>query len=385
MHIVFLCNEYPPGPIGGLGAFVHTLAHALANTGHQITVLGYYRIPATRVENDEGVHVIRIPHTGLAGMGFVINGLKLRRELRHRHAAMPVDLVEAPELGLSLLSPSSPGTKVIRMHGGHHFFQTTLGQQPKAWRSWLERRSFARADQLCAVSQFCADTTRNLLRLGSRPIEILPNPVDTERFHPLPEVPEDDGLIVFAGTICDKKGVRELVQAMPAVIAAVPHAKLKLFGKDWRNPATGRQFRDEYEGLIPTELSRHIEFAGPIEHGRLPHEYARAQVCVFPSHMETQGIVIVEGMAMAKAVVTSKLGPGPELITHGEHGLLCDPHQPGDIAAQLIRALQDASLCRTLGAAARQRAVTEFSLATLLPRNEAFYQRCLASHYTALG
>lgn len=378
MHLVFLCNEYPPGPIGGVGAVVKTLATALAANGHPVTVMGNYRVPASREDLDGRVRVIRLRHTGLAGMGFLLNGISLRRELRRLHAATPVELIEAPELGLSQLSASCPGRKVIRMHGGHHFFQTTLGQRPKPWRGWLERRSFARAGHLCAVSRFVADTTRDLLHLGSRPVEILPNPVDTEMFHPMPEIPEEEGVIVFAGTICDKKGVRELVQAMPAVVAAMPQAHLRLFGKDWRNPATSRPFREEYEALIAPEIARHIEFAGPLDHSRLPQEYARAQVCVFPSHMESQGLVIIEGLAMGKAVVTGKLGPGPELITHGEHGLLCDPHQPSDIAAQLIRALQDASLRRALGAAARQRAVTEFSLATLLPRNEAFYRRCLA-------
>ena len=385
MHIIFICNEYPPGPIGGVGAFVKTLGQALATSGHQVTVMGNYHVPASRVENDGNVRVVRLRHTDFFHMGFLFNGLSLRRELRRLHIGMPIDIIETPELGQSLLSASTPGVKVIRMHGGHHFFQTTLGQQPKAWRSWLERRSFARADHLCAVSHFVANTTRTLLHLGARPVEILPNPVDTEKFRPMPEVPEEEGLIVFAGTICDKKGVRELVQAMPAVIAAVPHARLRLFGKDWRNPATGDFFRKEYERLIPMALAERITFQGPVEHGQFQRELARAQVLVYPSYMEAMPIAWFVGMAIGKPLVASKLGPGPEVIVHERDGLLCDPRQPADIAAQLIRLLKDASLRRTLGTAARQRAVAEFSLATLLPRNEAFYRRCLASHYTALG
>jgi glycosyltransferase involved in cell wall biosynthesis len=263
------------------------------------------------------------------------------------------------------------------MNGGHHFFTTTLGMRPTIWRSWQERRSFARADELCAVSQFIAETTRELLKLGHRPIEILPNPVDTERFKPRPDIREEDGLIVFIGTLCEKKGVRQLVQAMPRIVTEVPLARLLLVGRDSIDPLTGESFKSLLERLIAPEMRSRIELKEFVDNNRLPEVLARASVCAYPSHMEAQGIVIIEGMAMGKAVVTTSTGPGPELVEDNVSGMLCDPYRPDSIAEKVIRLLKDSELRKQIGERARLRAVSNFSVETLVRRNIDFYERCI--------
>jgi glycosyltransferase involved in cell wall biosynthesis len=270
-----------------------------------------------------------------------------------------------------------PARKVIRMNGGHRFFAVTLGKKPRPWRSWLESTSFGRADALCAVSRFVGETTRSLLHLGDRPIEILPNPVDVSLFSPRPGVPEEEGLILFVGTVCEKKGVRQLIQAMPGVVARVPRARLIVAGRDSVDPDTGTSYTSGLKGLLPPDLADRVEFLGHVEHAGLPGLIARSQVCIFPSHMESQGIVIVEAMAMGKAVVTSRTGPGPELVDDGISGVLCDPHDPGTIAEAVAAVLGDPGLRRGLGDEARRRAVHDFSTEALVGRNEDFYARCL--------
>lgn len=384
MHICFLCNEYPPGPHGGVGSFTQTVGRALAGRGHQVTVVGVYLGGEADEENDQGVRVLRLPHTRLPGAGFLVNGHRVRTALRHLHRQSPIDVLEGPELSLAVVPHGFPAAKVIRMHGGHHFFSVTLGVKPRPWRSWLERRSFGRADYLCAVSRFAAETTRKLLKLGITPIEILPNPIDTEAFAPRPQVAEEAGLIAFVGTVCEKKGIRQLVEAMPRVVGEVPTARLWVCGRDWRDPKTGTSYTAGLRSTISAEFAARVEFRGPVENAVLPEILSRAAVCVYPSHMETQGIVVNEGMAMGRAVLASRTGPGPELIEDGVHGLLCDPHSPADIAEKLIRLLKDPALRRRLGTAARERAVHEFSVDALVTKNEEFYRRCVEQHHKAI-
>ena len=93
--------------------------------------------------------------------------------------------------------------------------------------------------------------------------------------------------------------------------------------------------------------------------------------------MESQGIVCVEGMACAKAVVASRTGPGPEVIEDGVSGLLCNPHDPADIAEKVVQVLCDRDLAEKLGKAARERAEAVFSADVLVRKNEAFYERCV--------
>lgn len=376
MHICFLCNEYPPGQHGGVGSFTQTLARQLVARGHQVSVVGVYPGERAGEENDEGVRVLRLPHAALPGTGFFVNGSRLHRALLHLHHQTPLDIVEGPELSLAVLPKQFPAYKVIRMNGGHHFFAATLGAQPRRWRSWLEQRSFSHADRLCAVSRFVAETTRQLLHLGEQPIEILPNPVDTERFRPQPEIAEQEGLLFFAGTVCEKKGIRQLVQAMPQIVAAAPHARLWIAGRDWHDPQTGASFSEKLRGMIPPALTDRIEFKGAVAHAELPQMMARASICVYPSHMEAMPLAWLEGLAMGKAVVASETGPGPEAIEDGVSGRLCNPHDPAALAETIIPLLRDGALRQRLGAQARLRALNKFSVTALAERNEDFYRRC---------
>lgn len=99
--------------------------------------------------------------------------------------------------------------------------------------------------------------------------------------------------------------------------------------------------------------------------------------------MEAQGIVIVEGMAMGKAVGAGGTGPGPELIEDEISGMLCNPHVPDSIAEKAISLLKDAPLRRQIGARARSRAVSKFSVETLAGRNADFYRCCVENRREA--
>jgi glycosyltransferase involved in cell wall biosynthesis len=289
-HLCFLCDEYPPGNQGGIGSFVQTLSRKLAGRGYQITVAGLYRRPDRHVDDDAGVKVRRLPATRFRGLGFWLNGACLRRELHRVTTTNPIHLLEGSESAFALVARARPPIKIIRMHGGHHFFSTTLGRRPRAWRAWIERRSFSRADHLCAVSRFVATTTRPLLGLGEVPIEIIPNPVDTVRFRPRPEVRVDPGRLVFVGTLCEKKGIRQLIQAMPRIVARVPGAHLVACGRDTKDPANGRSYRATLEASVDPVLRGVIHFLDHVENSQLPRELAAAQVLVYPSHMEAHPV-----------------------------------------------------------------------------------------------
>jgi glycosyltransferase involved in cell wall biosynthesis len=307
-----------------------------------------------------------------------VNGARLRRELARIHAEAPISLIEGAEAAFAMIPRAFPVPKVIRLNGGHHFFAVTLGKKPRPWRSFIERRSFRRADHICAVSQFVADQTRPLLGLDGRPIEVLPNPVDVHHFQPT-ATPVVDGEMVFVGTLTEKKGVRQLVLAMPRILEAAPHARLVLVGRDTPDPADGGSYAAMLRSLLPPALASRIEFKGHVSRGDLPGILARASVAVFPSHMESQGLVIVEAMAAGKPVVTGMLGPGPEIVEHGISGMLCDPHDPESIADQVVTLLGDSALRARVGLAARVRAEQVFSENALVARTESFYARCVAS------
>jgi glycosyltransferase involved in cell wall biosynthesis len=375
MNLAFLCSEYPPSRGGGIGTFTQALGRALARAGHRVDVVGLYDVDEDVCEEDQGVRVWRLRRAEMPLTRFLRNGWKATRKLRALQGE-GLELVEGQENGFAAIGRLPGVKKVIRMQGGHHFFAVTLGKKPRPWRAWQERRSFEQADAICAVSRYVAEVTRELLGLGDMEIPILPNPVDVSVFRPMPDIPEEPSLIVFAGTVCRKKGLEPLIRSMETVLREVPEARLVVAGRDQAEPGVG-SFREYLLGLMPPEVRRAVSFLGPVAHHELPELYARAQVCVFPSFMESQGIVFVEAMAMGKALVAPGIPPVLEMLEDEIQALVCDPHDPETIAAGLIRCLRDAELRRRLGAQGRQRAVERFSTEVLLEKNLAFYRQVL--------
>ena len=262
------------------------------------------------------------------------------------------------------------------MHGGHCYFKVTLGERPGRFMKWQEKRSFRTATHVCAVSRFVGETTRRLLDLGPIPIPVILNPVNLDVFRPKPEVQEQNGLLVCVGTVIEKKGIRQLVEAMPRIVEGCPCARLVVYGNDTIHPQTGGSYTEWLLNRIPAGLMDRVTFAGPVNRDRIPSLLAEASVCVYPSHMEALPIAWVEGMAMGKAVVASQTGPGPEVLNDGVSGLLCDPYSPDSIAHAVLRFLDDPQLRRRMGSAARLRAEERFSLTALVDENVAYYQSC---------
>lgn len=376
MHICYLCNEYPPARHGGIGSFTQTLARELVKHGHTASTIGLYPIATEVREEDRGVTVVRLPEGRVPNFRIAANYWRTQRAIRRLDRERPIDVLEGAERAFCLVSPRLRIPKLIRMHGGHVFFRTTLGEAPERQKVVEEKRSFRVATHLCAVSRYVGETTRKHLGLGDRPIPVILNPVDLAVFRPRDPALEEEGLIVYVGTIIEKKGIRQLVDAMPRVVQACPSARLIAYGNDTPDPATGQSFTETLRRGIPPALADRITFAGAVRREELPGLMAKASVCIYPSHMEALPIAWVEGLAMGKAVVAARAGPGPEVVEDGVSGILCDPHDPSSIAAALERALGDRGLRAALGKAARERAERLFSLEQLARDNIAFYRAC---------
>jgi glycosyltransferase involved in cell wall biosynthesis len=157
-------------------------------------------------------------------------------------------------------------------------------------------------------------------------------------------------------------------------LAAVPHARLEVYGGEVIDPAPPKPLTAELIRSMPREVAARVEWKGRVDRETLAHAIRRASICAYPSHMEAMPIAWLEGMATGKALVVSKTGPGPEIVDDGVTGLLCDPRDPDSIAEQIIRLLNDAPLRCRLGSAARQAAVQRYSLDKIVEQNLAYYR-----------
>ena len=378
MHICFLTNEYPKAgfPHGGLGSFVKTMAEALVGKGIQVTVVGLNYVLSDETENVNGVNVIRIRKSKVKGLAWYFNSKNIAKTIAAIHKKNRIDIIEGAELSLAFLPKIKEIKYIIRLHGGHHFFAEGENRGINWWKGFQEKRSFKKADAFIAVSNYVKSHTAKYLSYHNKPIEVIFNPINSQLFQPK-DVAIDVNNITFAGTICEKKGVRQLIQSFPLVKEKFPSAVLNLYGRDWLFPDGNSYIKMLQETELPKlgEYAKDVVFHGVVSFAEIPNAYAKAAVCVFPSHMETLGLVAPEAMAMEKPVIFTKLGPGPEVIIDGETGLLCNPHQPEDIANKIVYLLSNPELSLQFGKKARTSVLERFEITNLVKQNIAFYTK----------
>lgn len=377
MHICFITHEYPkPGfPHGGLGSFVKTIGEALATKGIRVSVVGMNYTSHYEETTTSGVSVYRLKRSTVKGLSWWLNSKAVTAKIGEIHKQHPIDIVETAELGLAFLHKIKEIQYVIRLHGGHHFFAQAENRGINWWKGFQEQRSFAKADAFIAVSKYVKTHTEKYLSYRNKPLGYIFNPINTDLFHPI-AIPTVPFQIVFAGTVCEKKGVRQLLQAFPVVKEKFPAATLEIYGRDWLFPdgSSYRQMLVEKELPKLGDFASAVHFHGAIAFESLPTKYAQAQVCVFPSHMETLGLVAPEAMAMGKPVIFTDKGPGPEIITDTVTGLLCNPLDPQDIAEKILWVFEHEALASEMGEKASRNISSRFAVNAVLNKNIDFFK-----------
>lgn len=106
--------------------------------------------------------------------------------------------------------------------------------------------------------------------------------------------------------------------------------------------------------------------------------YQAADVYVHAAIEEVFGLVVAEAMSTGLAVVASDVGGVPELVRHGEQGLLAPPQDPAALARCIERLIAQPALRERLGRCALQRATREFGESLMLDRYFDWFEEVLA-------
>ncbi|WP_431158302.1 glycosyltransferase family 4 protein [Winogradskyella poriferorum] len=372
MHICFISSEYPLWKSGGVGTFLQTFGRALVNEGHKVSIVGIGNSDYEEL-NDKGVKIYRLPKSTIPFGKFIFNTISISSKIEKIHKQENIDIVESAELGLAFMRKNPALKYVIRLHGGHHFFAESENRKVHWWQGLKEKLSFKKADGFIAVSNYVKEHTSKFLSFHNKPIEIIYSPINTELFHPNPNQKAQPYNITFVGTICEKKGVRQLIMAMEAIKRKYPEVHLNIFGREWFYK-DGRSYTEMLKTKYKEIIENCVTIHGVLPFEQVPEKYCLAQVCVFPSHMETQGLVAQEAMAMQKPVVFSKKGPGPETIKEFETGLLCDPLNINEIAEKISWFFEHEDKALEMGKKARQYVLKTFDIETSLAKNIDFYK-----------
>ena len=377
MRIGIVSQSYYPR-YGGVTEHVHALAVELRRRGHDATIItSRFR----KGETGEASGVRRIGYNILvpfnrAFVDFSV-GWGLKGQLRRAIRELDLDIVHvhcptAPTLPVMAVQVCDrPIVGTFHSTGGRtamqDLFHPALGPL------------VARLNGRIAVSTTARDTAE-LYYPG--PYELIPNGVDVERFHPLvapfPEWRDPDKVnILFVGRLDPRKGVQDLIAAMPEVIHRTEgRARLLVVGDSYLRP--------QVEAEVAEQARRHIHFLGHVPSADLPRWYATGDIFCSPATgNESFGIVLAEAMAAGRAVACSDI-PGYRCVVTPGRDAACFP--PGDvraIARTLAQLVDDPERRGRLAEAGRRRAF-DFAWPRVVDRIEAVYREAVGNHRAAL-
>ena len=225
MHICFLTNEYPKqgASHGGIGTFVKFLAENLVSKGITVSIVGINNSLLNENIVDKKVSIYRLGKSHWKFGKFYHHTRKIQNKLKEIHVQNPIDIVEGSELNFAFFPNKTPYKKLIRLHGGHHFFAIEQGLKPALWRGFQEKRSFKKADYYVAVSDFVGNQTKKYLN-SNFSFETIYNSINLESFYESNIEKEKPFKIVFIGTVCEKKGIDKLILALPLIKKTAPRS-----------------------------------------------------------------------------------------------------------------------------------------------------------------
>lgn len=161
--------------------------------------------------------------------------------------------------------------------------------------------------------------------------------------------------LVCAGRLDPAKRVLDIIEALPQLAAAGVDCTLTIFGQGpQRDTITSR--------IQALGLSDRVQLAGAVPHAQLMDAFAAADLLVHASEMESFGMVMVEAMAHGLPVVAAASAGARDIVLHDTTGLLFPVGDVTGLVASIRRLAQDVALRTTMGAAARQRVESLFSL-----------------------
>lgn len=214
---------------------------------------------------------------------------------------------------------------IIHAHSADfHLFYSELPQLLKQWLSW----SFRKCTRFIVLSDSWKKFYIENLGLKPEQVIVLPNAVRIPAQIPQ-HVDSNQVFFLFLGRIGQRKGAFDLINAF-ASLPAQEKSKAKL-------TMAGDGDVEKARSLIQTlNLVDHITILDWVDKEKRDELLAKADVFVLPSYNEGLPMALLEAMSWGLAVITTKVGGIPEVVTQNQNGLLLNP---GDIQ-QLSEAMQ---------------------------------------------
>ncbi|PZO23338.1 MAG: glycosyltransferase family 1 protein [Leptolyngbya foveolarum] len=270
------------------------------------------------------------------------------------------------------------------------------------WLSQFDRAvlasRLAQVDLITSCSDYITDKIKARFPEVAARCQTVYNGVDTQQFAEAQAIAQQAALqatenaqaapnLLFVGRVSPEKGLHTLISAFTEVADKFPAAQLFVIGSQKqitsefvidanedplvKNLAVFNSvnYLQHLKNQLPSDIADRVIFTGQISHLELQEYFQRADILINPSVSEAFGMSLVEAMATSTPTIGTAVGGMPEIVRHGETGLIVPSERPAAMADAITQLLLNQPLRAKMGEAGRARAVETFSwqaIATVL-------------------
>ena len=363
MRIGLFTNNYLPF-CGGVTISVETLRRGLERRGHEVWTFAP-RFPGTVDRDPRIVRVPSVPAATYPEFALPIPWVpRIGRRVRELvpdvfHAHHPFLLGPAARRLARRLRRPLVFTYHTRYEKYAHYVPLTRSLVEAAALT-LSTRFAARADAVIAPSALVRDQLR--ARGVATTIAVVPTGVDLARFGPGERraaraalgLPADDPVVLYVGRLDREKSVDRVLVAFDRIAGTLSRARLWLVGQ-------GKEMEALRRHAARLTAGDRVHFAGVRPHAALAAWYQAADLFLFASETETQGLVLAEAAACGLPAVAVTAPGCDEVVRDGQTGILTKA-DPAALAEAAIGLLLDPDRRAAMGSRARQVAEQAFGV-----------------------
>ena len=277
------------------------------------------------------------PNVTLSDCTSPLYSVKEQLELRQK-TPRETELFWSPHYNIPLLYR---GKLLVTVHDVFHLAAPDMSVPKKLYAKGIFRAVRRKADAIVTVSEFSKDELIRLTGRGDQEVTPIHIGVD-EAWFGVPDRPRpyEKPYVLFVGSVKPHKNVGGLIRALEYAQHQIPH-DLVIVGR-----REGLLTADEAVAATAAALGERVHFTGFVEEEHLKQFVKHADALVLPSFYEGFGLPPLEAMACGCPALVSNAASLPEAC--GDAALYCDPHNPQDIADQLVLLMEDKALQSSL-------------------------------------
>ena len=416
MHIAMIAGEYPPR-WGGIGSVVYHLAGHLASFGHQVTIIT--RADDIKAPAQSGVNIVEVPWIKLPmkfTRSYAKNTYKIIQKLHHAdpfdviHVHLPLASFTAKEyrflenniapvccslhgswLGekVGVLRAAKAGESAIWRNPNDLAIRLGAKWYSKYEKAGLLNTSISVANSESTLQEFSkwyapnADYNARVLLWGCDHKVFRPANIDDEEEQLAHErlrhqygcddekaLSHDPStatpMLLSVGRLVARKGYMTLLRAMPEILAQNPGAKLVIIGR-------GHMKKQLLKEARKLSISNAVHIQSSMSFSELAQHFRSADLVVYPSYYEGQGLIPLESMSSGTPVATVNMAPLTEMVDESVGGLF-EMGNSADLASTVNQMLSNPDLRAQQGEAGRALVLAKYTYEHNAKDFQAFYE-----------